>query len=58
MTLEELEEIQNQAEVLDVNIITIDKLDGSYSVVVGSYSYSMYKNAMSALTTIYLKKNK
>lgn len=55
MTKLELETIQNQAEVMSVKI-EINHYDVSrFGVIVGSYVYSDFYKALSALGTVFLK---
>ena len=58
MKIEELEIIKTQAEALNVEISIINYDVNRFSVQVGKHSYSILQSALSAVTTIYLRKNK
>jgi len=58
MTQLELETVKNQAEALEIDIVVTHYDHNRFSVGIGSHVYTDLHRALSALTTIFLKRSK
>lgn len=56
MKSQELELLQVTAETLSITISNVQLSENRYKVFIGSFSYYHYEKALSALTTVYLKR--